>query len=435
MVTKKVYISLIADLLHAGHINVLKEAARYGEVTVGLLTSSAINELDDIAYLKYQQRLDVINSLSMVSSVVPQEEASYKKNITKIKPNFVIHGDDWKNGKQSKYRKEVINILREWGGELIEVPYSSDISDQNLKNQLMKLGVTTVHRLGRLRSLIKVKPTIRILEAHNALSALIAENTTVERNGESVSFDGVWSSSLTDSTAKGKPDIEALDITSRLDNINNIFEVTNKPLIIDFDTGGKPEHFAFAVKSMERLGISAVIIEDKTGLKKNSLFGNDVPQMQDSIEDFCHKIQSGVSSRRSRDFLIIARIESLILEAGMDDALKRAMAYVEAGADAIMIHSRQKEPDEIFEFADSFRKNFIDVPLVCVPTSYNHVYEHELEKHGINVVIYANHLMRSAYPAMVKTAEGILKDGSSDRVSREYCMPIKEILELIPGGK
>ena len=307
---KKVYVSLIADLLHAGHINILKEAAKHGEVTVGLLTTTAIHELNDTVYLKYQQRLEVIKNLSMVSDIVPQEDASYKKNLIKIKPDYVVHGDDWIDGKQSKYRDEVINLLSEWGGKLIDVKYSTDISDKNLKNKLMKLGVTTVHRLNRLRQLIQNKPIVRILEAHNALSALIAENTVVERNGESVSFDAIWSSSLTDSTAKGKPDIEAIDTTSRLNIVHDIFEVTTKPMMFDADTGGKTEHFEFTVKSLERTGVSAVVIEDKTGLKKNSLFGNEVKQTQDSIENFSNKIARGKAAQLSDDFMIIARIES-----------------------------------------------------------------------------------------------------------------------------
>ena len=370
---KKVYVSLIADLLHAGHINVLERASRYGNVTVGLLTSTAINELNDTAYLKYQQRADVINSLKMVTRVVPQDGASYKENLMRLKPDFVVHGDDWKEGEQSKYRQEVIELLSEWGGELIEVKYSSDISDKNLKNQLMRLGVTTVHRLGRLRQLIKNKPIVRILEAHNALSALIAENTVVERNGESVSFDGIWSSSLTDSTAKGKPDIEAIDMTSRINAVNDIFEVTTKPMIFDADTGGKTEHFEFTVKSLERTGVSAVVIEDKTGLKKNSLFGNDVAQTQDSVENFSDKISRGKEAQVGDDFMIIARIESLILEAGMEDALVRAEAYIKAGADGIMIHSRHKNPAEIIEFMHKFRGVDKITPVIVVPTSFNSV--------------------------------------------------------------
>ena len=431
---KKVYVSMIADLLHAGHINILKEAEKYGDITVGLLTSTAINELNDTAYLKYQQRFDVINSLSMVSSIVSQEDASYKENLLKMKPDYVVHGDDWKGGKQSKYRQEVIDLLSEWGGELIEVEYSSDISDKNLKNQLMKLGVTTVHRLGRLRSLIKNKPIVRILEAHNALSALIAENTVVERNGEDVSFDGVWSSSLTDSTAKGKPDIEAIDMTSRINAVNDVFEVTTKPMISDADTGGKIEHFEFTVKSLERTGVSAVVIEDKTGLKKNSLFGNDVSQTQDSIENFCDKISRGKAAQISDDFMIVARIESLILEAGMEDALIRAEAYIKAGADGIMIHSRHKDPAEIMEFMQKFRATDTITPVVVVPTSFNSVTVEEFIEMGVNVVVTANHMLRAAYPAMLNVAKSVLENGRSLEAEPD-CMSIKEILEFIPGTK
>ncbi len=431
---KKVYVALIADLLHVGHINILKEAEKYGEVTVGLLTSVAVNELNDTAYLKYQQRLDVIKSLSMVSNVIPQESASYRTNLLEVKPDYVVHGNDWIDNEQSKYRQEVIDLLNEWGGELIEIEYSSDISDQNIKNQLMKLGVTTVHRLHRLKHLIQNKKIVRILEAHNALSGLIAESTVVERNGELVSFDGVWSSSLTDSTAKGKPDIEAIDMTSRLNAVNDIFEVTTKPMIFDADTGGKTEHFEFTVKSLERTGVSAVVIEDKTGLKKNSLFGNDVKQTQDSIENFCDKIQKGKAAQISDDFMIIARIESLILEAGMKDALMRAAAYIKAGADGIMIHSRHKDPAEIMEFMQKFRATDQKTPVVVVPTSFNAVTVEEFIDMGVNVVVTANHMLRAAYPAMLKVAKTILENGRSLEAEPD-CMPIKEILEFIPGTK
>ena len=431
---KKVYVSLIADLLHAGHINVLERASRYGNVTVGLLTSTAINELNDTAYLKYQQRADVINSLKMVTRVVPQDGASYKENLMRLKPDFVVHGDDWKEGEQSKYRQEVIELLSEWGGELIEVKYSSDISDKNLKNQLMRLGVTTVHRLGRLRQLIKNKPIVRILEVHNVLSALIAENTVVERNGESVSFDGIWSSSLTDSTAKGKPDIEAIDMTSRINAVNDIFEVTTKPMIFDADTGGKTEHFEFTVKSLERTGVSAVVIEDKTGLKKNSLFGNDVAQTQDSVENFSDKISRGKEAQVGDDFMIIARIESLILEAGMEDALVRAEAYIKAGADGIMIHSRHKNPAEIIEFMHKFRGVDKITPVIVVPTSFNSVTVEEFVEMGVNAVVTANHMLRAAYPAMLNVAKSVLENGRSLEAEPD-CMSISEILEFIPGTK
>lgn len=432
--TKKVYVSLIADLVHAGHISILREAKRHGEVTVGLLTSNAIAELEDTAYLKYEQRLKVIENLEMVTNVIPQNNASYKENLQSLRPDYVVHGDDWKTGKQSKYREEVINLLKAWDGELIETEYSSDISDQNIKEQLMRLGVTSVQRLHRLRTLINNQDIVLMLEAHNALSALIAEHTEVERNGKKVGFDGVWSSSLTDSTAKGKPDIEAVDITSRINAVNEIFEVTTKPMIFDGDTGGKIEHFEFTVKSLERTGVSAVVIEDKTGLKKNSLFGNEVEQTQDSVENFCNKIIAGKSAQLTDDFMIIARIESLILEKGMEDALTRARAYIEAGADGIMIHSRHKDPSEIIEFMKKFRETDKKTPVVVVPTSFNSVTVEEFIDLGVNVVISANHMLRSAYPAMSKVAKSILENGRSLE-SEEDCMSIKEILEIIPGTK
>tara|TARA_B110000008_G_C16942630_1_gene553123 strand:- start:36 stop:1334 length:1299 start_codon:yes stop_codon:yes gene_type:complete len=431
---KKVYVSLIADLVHGGHISVLKEAKKHGEVTVGLLTSPAINELNDRAYLKYKQRLSVVENLEMVSNVIPQDTASYSKNLEDIKPDIVVHGNDWINGPQSKYREEVISLLNQWGGKLIEIEYSSDISDQNIKHQLMKLGVTTVSRLHRLKHLIKNKEILLILEAHNALSALIAENILVERDGNKISFDGIWSSSLTDATAKGKPDIEAVDISSRINAVNEIFEVTTKPMIFDGDTGGKIEHFEFTVKSLERTGVSAIVIEDKTGLKKNSLFGNEVEQTQDTIENFCNKISAGKAAQVSDDFMIIARIESLILEAGMDDALLRADAYIRAGADGIMIHSRQKDPSEIMEFMEKFRDKDKITPVVVVPSSFFSVTVEEFIEMGVNIVISANHMLRAAYPAMHKVAESILKNGRSQEAEPD-CMSIKEILEIIPGTK
>ena len=431
---KKVYVSLIADLLHAGHISVLNEAKKYGDVTVGLLTSSAINQLNDTAYLKYNQRLKVLENLSMVTNVIPQDTASYKNNLISLKPNYVVHGDDWIEGPQSRYREEVISLLGQWDGELIEVKYSSEINDQNIKHQLMKLGITTTQRMFRLRELIRTKKILLFLEAHNALSALIAENTLVQRENHSMSYDGVWSSSLTDSTAKGKPDIEAIDITSRINAVNDIFEVTTKPMIFDGDTGGKIEHFEFTVKSLERTGVSAVVIEDKKGLKKNSLFGNEVKQTQDSIENFCKKIKAGKRAQISDEFMIFARIESLILEAGMNDALNRAEEYIKAGADGIMIHSRKKEPNEIIEFMNKFRSKDSKTPVIVVPSSFNSVKVDDFIEMGVNIVIYANHMLRAAYPAMQATAESILLHGRSYEVESN-CMPIKEILEFIPGTK
>ena len=431
---KKVYVALIADLIHAGHVRLLKEATGLGEVTVGLLTSKAIEEMNDRAFLNYEKRYEALDSLKYVNHIVPQDSASYKDNILKLKPDYVVHGDDWQYGAYQYLRDEVVTLIHGYGGSLKEIPYSSDISDFNVKNELIQLGVASVSRQSRLRELIKIKPVVRILEAHNALSGLIAESTSVERNGNFVSFDGMWSSSLTDSTARGKPDIEAVDVTSRLNMVNDIFEVTTKPMIYDADTGGKIEHFEFTVRSLERTGVSAVVIEDKTGLKKNSLFGNDVVQTQDTIAGFCEKIIAGKKAQIGKDFMIIARIESLILEVGMDDALARATAYIQAGADGIMIHSRHKDPAEIIEFMQKFRASDRHTPIVVVPTSFNSVTVEEFAEMGVNIVITANHMLRSAYPAMLKVAKSILSHGRSLEAEPD-CMSIKEILEFIPGTK
>lgn len=431
----KVYVSLIADLLHAGHIRILKRASQMGDVVVGLLSLKACGELNDIPYLDYEKRKEVVQSLSFVDSVIEQNSASYKENLLKLKPDIVVHGDDWQNGYQKRYRSEVIELLGLWGGKLVELPYSNDISDIKIKEQMKNVGITTTARLGRLRRLIEAKPIVKILEVHNALSGLIAQNASQTLDSdEIVSFDGMWSSSLTDSTSKGKPDIEAVDTTSRLTTINEIFEVTTKPLIYDADTGGKTEHFEFTVRSLERTGVSAVIIEDKTGLKKNSLLGNEVSQTQDSIENFCTKIKAGKAAQITKDFMIIARIESLILEKGQEDALKRAFAYVGAGADGIMIHSRLKDPTEIKEFVSSFRAKDTHTPIVVVPTSFNNVTTDEFAQMGVNVVIYANHMLRAAYPGMMRVARSILKHKRSLEAEGD-CMPIKEILNLIEGTK
>lgn len=432
--SKKVYVGMSADLVHPGHLNVIAKAASLGEVTVGLLTDAAIASYKRVPFMTFEQRKQVIENIKGVHNVVPQTTLDYAPNLEELKPDYVVHGDDWKEGVQKKTRQKVIDCLAKWGGELVEVPYTKGVSSTQFHNAMKEIGVTPEIRLKSLRRLLAAKPLLRFLDIHNALSGLIIENTKVIRDGVPVEFDGMWGSSLTDSTAKGKPDIEAVDVSSRMSTLNEVIEVTTKPIIYDGDTGGKPEHFKFTVKTLERLGVSAVIIEDKTGLKKNSLFGTEVLQTQDSIENFCAKIQVGKAAQATDDFMVIARIESLILKQGIDDAIARAAAYLEAGADGIMIHSREKSPDEIFEFCRRYNKLPERKILVAVPSSYNQVYEHQLQAQGVNIVIYANQLIRSAYPAMLNTAKSILQHQRSAEVD-DVMMPIKEILELIPGGK
>jgi phosphoenolpyruvate phosphomutase len=428
---KKVYVAMSADIIHPGHLNIIENAAKYGEVTVGVLTDKAISSYKRLPYLKYEQRAQIVQAIKNVKEVIPQDSLDYRPNLKLLKPDFVIHGDDWKEGVQKETRQQVIETITEWGGQLIEIPYTKGISSTQLNNAVREIGTTPDIRRAALRRLLYAKPIVRIIEAHNGLTGLIVENTKVEIDNSLREFDGMWASSLTDSTVRGKPDIEAVDITTRLTNINDLLEVTTKPIIFDGDTGGKIEHFIYTVRTLERLGVSAIIIEDKIGLKKNSLFGTDVEQQQDSIEHFCAKIKAGKRSQVTDDFMIIARIESLILKAGLEDAIERAKAYIDAGCDGIMIHSKDSKPDEILEFcnrAKSFKKK---VPIVVIPTTYDTIYESELADAGANIVIYANQLLRSAYPAMVDTAKKILTYGRAFE-AQENLMSIKEILTLIP---
>lgn len=432
--TKKVYVALCADLIHPGHINIVRHAEALGEVTVGLLSDKAIAGFHRLPYLTYDQRKIIVESLKGVSQVVEQETLDYTTNLQKLRPDFVVHGDDWREGPQREVRVKVIAVLKEWNGELVEVPYTTGISSAALNEQLRQIGTTPKIRMERFRRLLEAKPLLKLLEAHNGLTAHIIENCVIETEDGLLEFDGLWLSSLTDSTAKGKPDIEYVDKTSRLTTINDILETTTKPLIFDGDSGGLPEHFAFSVKTLERLGVSAVVIEDKVGPKRNSLLDVKPGEVtQDDVEHFGFKISQGKKAQVTSDFMIIARVESLVLNKGIKDALYRADRYLEAGADGILIHSRNKDGEEIIDFCRRFRASGFTVPLVVVPTTYGQVTDRELLSAGASVIIYANHLLRSAYPAMVKTAHSILRHGRSLECEEEL-MPVSQLLSLIAGG-
>lgn len=432
MKKKKIYLGMSADLVHPGHLNIINEAAKLGEVTVGLLTDEAIASYKRLPFMTFTERKQVISAIKGVTHVVAQTTLDYVPNLKQLRPDIVVHGDDWREGVQQKTRQQVIDALSEWGGKLVEVPYTPGISSSRLHAAMKEIGTTPERRLKTLRRLLEVKPIVRLMEVHSGLTGSIIEHTRVQTEQGPREFDGMWGSSLTDSTARAKPDIEAVDISKRVAMLNEVLEVTTKPIVFDGDTGGLPEHFVFTVKTLERLGVSAVIIEDKIGLKKNSLFGNEVAQTQDSIEDFSQKIRMGKAAQATEDFMIIARIESLILDKGQEDALQRAQAYIEAGADGIMIHSRQKTPDEIFTFCTAYNQLPQRRPLVVVPSSYSQVTEEELIERGVDMVIYANHLLRAAYPAMHKTAQSILSHGRALEAEGDL-MSIGQILDLIPG--
>ncbi len=429
---KKVYVGMSADLLHHGHLNIIGEAKKLGYVIVGLLTDEAIASYKRLPLIPYTQRKSIVENIKGVSEVVPQETLDYVPNLRKIKPDYVVHGDDWRRGVQKETRKRVLDTLKEWGGKLVEPKYTEGVSSTQLINALEEKGTTPNKRLKTLRRLLAVKPIVRILEAHNGITGLIVEKTKVTDGEQVKEFEGIWLSSLALSTSMGKPDTEAVDFSLRFRTIEEIFEVTTKPMIVDGDTGGSIEHFRFRVRTLERLGVSAVIIEDKVGAKRNSLFGTDVTQKQDTIEHFCEKIREGKKSLVTEDFMIIARIESLILKKGIEDALERAKAYIDAGADGIMIHSKEKDGGEIKQFCQQYNGLENRVSLVVVPSTFSHFTEDEFKNLGVNIVIYGNHLIRCAYPSMVKTAQSILERGRCKEASEQYCMPVNEILTLIP---
>ena len=429
--SRLVYMTFSADIIHGGHIAIIKRAARLGRLMIGVLSDEAVASYKRFPLVPASERKAMLASINGVSSVVDQNTLSYKENIERYKPDIVVHGDNWVSGFQKPVRDEVISILSTYGGRLVEFPYSSDKKYKDLDNAF-RAELSLPHmRRGRLKKLLEIKGFVTALEAHSGITGLIVEKTCVYQDGGTSQFDAMWLSSLCDSTAKGKPDIELVDMTSRFRTIDDIMEVTTKPIIFDGDTGGLTEHFVYTVRSLERMGVSMVIIEDKTGLKKNSLFGTEVEQTQDSIEHFCEKIRAGKAAQRTTDFMICARIESLILEKGMDDALTRAFAFVKAGADAIMIHSRRKEPDEIKEFISKFRDTDKITPIVLVPTSFNTVYEDEWKRLGANIIIYANQLTRTGFPAMQEAAKSILVNHRAKECD-EKCMSIKDIITLIP---
>lgn len=427
---KKVYTCFCTDVIHAGHLNIINEASKYGRVIVGVLSDAAMIRFNRFPTISFEDRVNLVKNIDAVDEVIVQEDVMYDEVIKEIYPDYVIHGDNWLSGPMKAIRDNVVKNIKSYGGRIIDVPYTYNEDVRHIDEKIKEKLAMPEYRRRRLAQLISIRPIVKAIEVHSGLTGLIAEKTIVEHNGELDQFDAMWISSLCDSTAKGKPDIELVDMTSRFRTIDDVMEVTTKPIIFDGDTGGLAEHFVYTVRSLERMGVSAVIIEDKIGLKKNSLFGNDVKQTQDSIEHFCAKIAAGKKVQLTDDFMIIARIESLILEQGMDDAIKRAKAYVNAGADGIMIHSRKKSPAEILQFCDLFRKENKKTPIVVVPSSFNSITEVELAQHGVNIVIYANQLTRSAFPAMQQTAEDILRYHRAQEVDARL-MPIKDIITLI----
>lgn len=427
---KSVYTCFCTDNLHEGHMKIIEEAKKLGDVTVGVLCDSEMIRYNRFPILTTEERVKMVKGISGIKDVIVQNSMLYDEVIHMFHPDYVVHGDNWNSGPLQVIRNNIVGLLKEYGGQLVEIPYTRNDVVQKIDRRMREKLAMSELRRSRLRKLLNLTSVVKAIEVHSGLTGLIAEKTIVSKGEAIDQFDAMWISSLCDSTEKGKPDIELVDMTSRFRTIDDVMEVTTKPIIFDGDTGGLTEHFVYTVRSLERMGVSAVIIEDKTGLKKNSLFGTEVEQTQDTIENFCHKISEGKRAQLSDDFMIIARIESLILKRGEEDALKRAFAYVDAGADGIMIHSREKSPNEICHFCDEFRKKDKATPIVVVPTSFNTITEAELAEHGVNIVIYANQLLRAAYPAMESVAKTILTYHRAKEAD-DSLMSIKQIITLI----
>ena len=429
----KIYVPMGADILHSGHLNIIKKAKKYGKVIIGLFTDSAIGEYKRLPLINYKQRYEIMANIKGVDQIVKQDSWDYSKNLNNIKPEFVIHGDDWRQGIQKTVREKVIKLLKKWNGKLIEVPYTNEEKIKFNKNEIADIFFNPETRVSRLKRLINSKKIVRFIESHNPITGLLVENLKINFKKEYREFDGIWSSSLTDSVSNGKPDNQSLELSARINSLNNIMEVTTKPVLFDADNGGRIEHIPYTIKNLERLGVSAIAIEDKIGLKSNSLFKVQNKDNHDSIENFCLKIQTACNARRSEDFLIVARIESFILGKDLKDALQRAEAYSKAGADLILIHSKIDSSKEIFAFAKKFKKSKFYKPMVAVPSTYSKVKESELIKHGFKIIIYANHLLRAAYPAMEKVAINILKNTRSSEAEKDI-ISIKKILTMIPSN-
>jgi len=293
----------------------------------------------------------------------------------------------------------------------------------------LKYTIPAKERVGLLKKLIEEKGFVRLIEVHNGLSALIAQMCSVKKEENVIEYDGFWESSFTDSASKGIPDAEIVGYDSRLVTIDEILNVTSKPMIIDGDTGGSAAQFEYLVRKLGRLGVSGIIIEDKMFPKRNSL-DKDAKQILEDPEVFSQKIQRGQEVKLGEDFFIIARIESLIAGRSLNDAVSRARQYIIAGADGIMIHSKKDTPNDILSFASEYEKICIELKrrpiLVCVPTTYNLITDKELHDHGFNVIIHANQMLRAAHKSMKKVSEVMLRNDRGFE-AEALCSPVSEV--------
>jgi phosphoenolpyruvate phosphomutase len=430
---KTVFVVMSAEIFHPGHLNIIKVARDLGEVTVGLATDRFNARYKRLTLMSYEDRKAIVENINGVKNVIAQDTLDLAPILRELRPDYFVHGDDWKFGPLKAVRQQVLEVMQEWGGVLVEPPYTEGISSTKLNAAWRSIGATPETRIRHFRRMLEFQPVVRLLEVHNSLSGIIIERTLVEGNERDKEFDGMWYSDLTDSLAKGKPNSSFVDLTSRINTIHGILESTTKPLIVEAGNGGITEHFVSTVKTLERLGVSAVVIADKVGYEGAvfSLNGNE--PVQEDVNDFARKIASGKKTQVNKDFSIITQINSLVMHEDVENALRRARVYIEAGVDALMIHSNVETLTDFFEFCRSYRNLEDKVPLLAAIPARSSLDEDQLISAGVQFIVYPDQLLRAAYTSMLNAAKTLLIQARASDVDELYA-PISEICDFVPGA-
>ncbi len=416
---KTVYVGMSADLVHPGHINLLREAASLGRVTVGLLTDRAISSYKRMPFLTFEQRRAVIEHIAFVTAVVPQDTLDYTDNLRLLRPDFVVHGDDWRNGVQAQTRRRVLDVLREWGGTLVEPPYTEGISSTALRMAAMDIGFAPGVRQRRLRRMLDCKPLVRVMQAHDGLSAHIVDRLEETTQGAPREYDAIWVDSLAGAPIRGKPDPLPFDLSSRLVTLHEILDATTKPLICNAGGAGHAAGVTAAVRTLERIGVSAIVIDTEvTDRRAVPAMAASAPP-QDDMAAFIREIAAARDARVTPDFMIIARINDRTRDCGADRMMARAAAGVDAGADAVMCDSDPVNPDGIFDLCRRYRRLMNGHPLLVGLSGTEGLQEHDLASAGASMVVYTDTLLRAAREAMISAASQVLSCGAGPtRVAR-----------------
>jgi len=422
---KTVYVGMVGDMLHVGHINILKTAARLGRVTVGVLTDRAVVGYKRLPLLAFEDRVRVVESIADVAAVVPQKTLSYVENLRALRPDYVVHGDDWRYGDQvSRARAEVIATLGEWGGELVEVAYTKGISSTAIHRSGAADALFSGTRQGRLRRLLAAKPTLRIVEAHSGLSAKIAAE--VRGPDGATGFDAVWQSGLTDAIHRGKSDGGAVDRGRRLQAVEEILDAGPLPLIYDGRAAGRPETVFDLTRALDKAGVSALCLGDRSDPDRTG------PEM--SPAETVAQIEAVRAACPTGAVMAISRIVVAAPGNGgsgaLDRALDRALALLEAGSDAVMFDSAADTAEPILDIAARLRRQRRDVPLFAAQSDRWGAPIHRFENAGIDAVVYETHLLRATVAPMRRAATALLAEGTGPAPD---LTPLPELRGLFPS--